>query len=377
MLMYVQIFDAVTSEIVDQCEEEWEDEDDDDEEEDLFHAVVDREARRILFNLLQITYHFIRVYKHKKFNDITDLVAEKFEVNILLFVYILSVLTITFCIQLTSKKKKWRMNKSMRMVLTPYFQAYYSIFSRNEWMKDDGKNNKNGELAAGDMNKVIEAIYAFIRDRFNDYNFWDNKSISKQFRMFIGKACELCWIMVLNTPQLYLYPRIFSAEDVDGGHAKRDYDDNVDRIYNRSSLQEQGDALKSEKSEDIGNLEENEEPKKTKKKKKKKKKKGMEDEDDDKDEEEEMDAIVKGHGQSPFGTAVFTDKYHDCLNEMDEEDEENDNVNINGSAIAYCGWPSLVRKPQLESEQHTQITKTFVYFMQEGAQEFMRKEIHT
>eukprot|EP00483_Globobulimina_turgida_P002386 UN02388 len=47
-------------------------------------------------------------------------------------------------------------------------------------------------------------------------------------------------------------------------------------------------------------------------------------------------------------------------------------MNHNGMGIAYCGWPSLVRIPQLESEQHTQITKTFAYFHSQPKQ-FMAK----
>eukprot|EP01083_Nonionella_stella_P185384 675839_1 len=108
--------------------------------------------------------------------------------------------------------------------------------------------------------------------------------------------------------------------------------------------------------------------KKKKKKKKRKKNKGK-----GKDEEDVMDGIVKEHGFDVFKCKLFNDRYHDCLNEaedMDEEDEEDDDdmdltedaiIDHNGMDIAYCGWPSLVRTPQLESEQHTQITKTFAY----------------
>ena len=55
-----------------------------DEEEDvyIFDSIVDREARRILFDLLHITYHFIRRYKFAQFNEITEIVAAKFEVNL-------------------------------------------------------------------------------------------------------------------------------------------------------------------------------------------------------------------------------------------------------------------------------------------------------
>eukprot|EP01083_Nonionella_stella_P139871 427609_1 len=109
-------------------------------------------------------------------------------------------------------------------------------------------------------------------------------------------------------------------------------------------------------------------PGKKKKKKKRKKNKGK-----GKDEEDVMDGIVKEHGFDVFKCKLFNDRYHDCLNEaedMDEEDEEDDDdmdltedaiIDHNGMDIAYCGWPSLVRTPQLESEQHTQITKTFAY----------------
>eukprot|EP01084_Bolivina_argentea_P145340 254757_1 len=65
---FTDIFDAITDEISEQYEyisQQWEDNDnsdDDDDDDDLFDAVVDREARKILFNLLHITYHFIRIF---------------------------------------------------------------------------------------------------------------------------------------------------------------------------------------------------------------------------------------------------------------------------------------------------------------------------
>ena len=86
----MQIFDTITDELAKQHEEHFNvdaDEDDSksgdssDEEEDIFDTIVDREARRILFDLLHITYHFIRRYKFAQFNEITEIVAAKFEVN--------------------------------------------------------------------------------------------------------------------------------------------------------------------------------------------------------------------------------------------------------------------------------------------------------
>lgn len=202
-------------------------------------------------------------------------------------------------------------------------------------MKDDGTNNVNGELAAGDMNGVIRAIYALIERQYKEHHFWSKQSVSNRLQMFVAKSCELCWVMVLSTPQLYLYPRIFSCND--GGTAQSTFDANMTAIY----------------------------PQKERKKKKKKKKgKHDDDGDGDKDEEEEMDELVKEHGWHPFESEVFTDKYHECLNEMDGN-EESEHI-YNGTDIAYCGWPSLVRKPHLESERHTQITKTFVYFKKDA-----------
>ena len=40
-------------------------------------AIVDREARRVLFDLLHVTYHFIRVYKAAQIHEIVDMVADK------------------------------------------------------------------------------------------------------------------------------------------------------------------------------------------------------------------------------------------------------------------------------------------------------------
>ena len=52
----------------------------DSDDEDVFSSIVGREARRILFDLLHITYHLIRRYKAYHFDEIIDFVAAKFEV---------------------------------------------------------------------------------------------------------------------------------------------------------------------------------------------------------------------------------------------------------------------------------------------------------
>eukprot|EP01083_Nonionella_stella_P065760 172538_1 len=336
------LFDELTNEIGEQYEELWGEQQIEDEDE-----LYDREARRVLFDLLHITYHFVRVYKREKFEDIIDSVAIKFE--------------------LTSNKAKETMSRSMAMVINPYFQNYYMIFSRHRYIRDDGKNNVNGELMECDMNKIIDQIYAFIHKVYAQYAFWNNKSIAKRFEVFIAKACELCWIMVLNTPQLYFYPRLFTLNDE---IAKQQYDERVEYIYDQRLTPKdplKGSADASDVPKD-GDKETAPVVKKKKKKKKRKKNKGK-----GKDEEDVMDGIVKEHGFDVFKCKLFNDRYHDCLNEaedMDEEDEEDDDdmdltedaiIDHNGMDIAYCGWPSLVRTPQLESEQHTQITKTFAY----------------
>ena len=89
---FVKIFDNVTDELAEQYEENFnqygnEDMGSDDsqsgsdsDEEDVFDSIVDRETRRILFDLLHIVYHFIRRYKQYQFNEITEIVATKFEV---------------------------------------------------------------------------------------------------------------------------------------------------------------------------------------------------------------------------------------------------------------------------------------------------------
>ena len=74
----------MTDEMATQYEDDWSEHHCDDDD-DLFDAVVDREARSILFNALQISYHFVRVYKHQKMEEITDLMAHKFEVYYFLF----------------------------------------------------------------------------------------------------------------------------------------------------------------------------------------------------------------------------------------------------------------------------------------------------
>eukprot|EP01084_Bolivina_argentea_P151904 265077_1 len=64
------LFDELTNEIGEQYEELWGEQQIEDEDE-----LYDREARRVLFDLLHITYHFVRVYKREKFEDIIDSVA--------------------------------------------------------------------------------------------------------------------------------------------------------------------------------------------------------------------------------------------------------------------------------------------------------------
>ena len=101
MIIYTQVFDNVTDELAEQYEAEFEENGDDDvgsdndsqsgsdsEEEDVFDSIVDRERRRILFDLLHIVYHFIRRYKAYQFNEITQMVAEKFEVWIHLYLFL-------------------------------------------------------------------------------------------------------------------------------------------------------------------------------------------------------------------------------------------------------------------------------------------------
>ena len=59
--------------------------DSDDPGDGLFDLIVDREARRVLFDLLHITYYFVRCYKAAQFNSIIANVAAKFEVSHLPF----------------------------------------------------------------------------------------------------------------------------------------------------------------------------------------------------------------------------------------------------------------------------------------------------
>ena len=84
------MFGNITDEIAEQFEADFEEDSDSeesDEKENLFDAIVDREARRILFDLLHITYHFIRVYKAAQINEIITTINEKFEVNTVCFVF--------------------------------------------------------------------------------------------------------------------------------------------------------------------------------------------------------------------------------------------------------------------------------------------------
>ena len=263
----------------------------------------------------------------------------------------------------------------MAMVINPYFQNYYKIFSRNKYQKKDKKNRQKLEEAA--MNTIINMILKYIQKQYKYYKFWEKTAIFRQFEIYVAKACELCWIMVLNAPQLYFYPRIFS--ETDKGAAKSKYTENIDFIYKQNVIE---NAPKSDSKEadsekaaaGVQDMGKDEEPKKEQKKSGKKKKKKKKKDDDEKNEEEEMDLITKEHDFHPqfskeYSEGKYDDDFHECLNETTESDdedggdkEERRGVNHNGELIAYVGWPSLVRVPQLEKESHTQITRTFAYY---------------
>ena len=88
----VQIFDNITDEISEQYKKEFErvcpenehHNAEDSDDESLAQTIIDREARRVLFDLLHITYHFIRVYKAAQFNEIIEIISDKFGVFIII-----------------------------------------------------------------------------------------------------------------------------------------------------------------------------------------------------------------------------------------------------------------------------------------------------
>ena len=85
-----------------------------------------------------------------------------------------------------------------------------------------------------------------------------------------------------------------------------------------------------------------------------------------------MDEITKTHDFHPvfslnYSEGKFDDAFHECVNEASDDDMPEQQgaeriINHNDKLIAYYSWPSLIRIPQLENEQHTQITKTFAYY---------------
>ena len=85
------------------------------------------------------------------------------------------------------------MNKLDKMIAS-YFQQNYTVFIRHRYKKNNGKNNKNEE----DMNGIIDDIFEYIKSVYIEYNFLNNKSVIKQFKVFIAKCCELCWIMIFK-----------------------------------------------------------------------------------------------------------------------------------------------------------------------------------
>lgn len=279
--------------------------------------VVDRAAREVLFVSLLATYHRIRKFKRDKYEGVFNDFASIFDIK--------------------KAEEKEKLQETMYMVTRPYFQNHYKKFSKHQFMQ--GVKEKDN-----DMDAVIDEIYEAVKAHYPDYGFWKKKSYEKRIKKYIGQTCELCWIMVLNTPQLYFYPPVFSKED--GDTSKKLHDE----------LAEQMDPEK------------NTDRSRSKKKKKKKGPYRVK-------EEQEMDAIVKQHKDNPFDCTTFDDKFHEIFNVgVDDEDEEGAGApsDYNGKKIAYCGWPSLVRKPLLTSEKHTQITKTFAY-TSDNPSEFMRQ----
>ena len=59
--------------------EQYNDDDDDQDNDDI----CDRETHRIIFDLLQIIYHYVRVYKLRKIQEIVGSVASAFKVIVL------------------------------------------------------------------------------------------------------------------------------------------------------------------------------------------------------------------------------------------------------------------------------------------------------
>ena len=64
------------------------DNDDDKEDDDLgIDTIIDREARRVLFDTLHVTYHFMRIYKREKFGGVFDKIGDIFEVKTYLYIF--------------------------------------------------------------------------------------------------------------------------------------------------------------------------------------------------------------------------------------------------------------------------------------------------
>ena len=204
----------------------------------------------------------------------------------------------------------------MTMAIQPYFQNYYKVFNKHRFMKPDKKNNKNDALNKSDLNIIIDAIFNLIKSQYKDYQFWNNKKIVLQFEQYIAKCCEFCWIMVLNTPQLYFYPRLFTQKDAD--KAKSQYDENVKYIYSQTFKfdfdDNESDILAGDGDAETIEAAESDKKKKKRKKKDKKNKKKIDDDNDAVIEEEIIHKIVKEQTFNPFSSTKFDDKYYDYLN---------------------------------------------------------------
>ena len=92
--------------------------------------------------------------------------------------------------QLPARKRKARKKiaKAMAMVINPYFQNYYKIFSRHRYMRADENIDKK-TLEESKLNLIIDFILDYIQQQpqYKNYSFWKRKIYVKQYALFIAK----------------------------------------------------------------------------------------------------------------------------------------------------------------------------------------------
>lgn len=275
-----------------------------------FESIADRESRKILFLTLHLSYHHMHRLQNMNFK------------NILQPIYNL--------LQMNDKKEKSKFHSSMWMILQTYFQEHYSVFINHGYHKMCEQKS----MVVKTIDDIIENVYKTVCEIFPNYMCLIGNNFHRiQFEMkkYIAKCCVLSCKMLLNRPLLYFYPRLFS-NDMKDEQIFRTFIyhksvDEINSIYVPFAMN--GNKTREEK------------------------------------ENMDMHDVKKDnfvlYENEPFQCLFMDENFYSLLNLDEFDDDVDDDCMVNSKSIAYCGWPSLIRSPLLDTEQHSSVTKAHVY----------------